>query len=558
MGQRDRNPDGAVSDEIAIRERTGRGSAEPDTRRVDDRLAGDVLRSLPVGVVVTDAVGRQVMANAAAQGLAADDPMVETSRRRLDIAGEIFTLTTRVDVGHHKRLAEELFDRAYLDELTGLPNRALCERSALQLIESLAPDERFALVFIDLDNFKHINDFYSHAAGDAVLVKVAERIGGLLRPSDMLARLGGDEFVLLMTPVADATALRARLEAMAARLREPVFVEGYEVFVSASMGASLFPDHGTTYDVLRRSADSAMYRIKSGVKGGVAMFDESMREAATGRMAIEQRFRLAVRDRRFCCAYQPKVDIRTQEVVGVEVLLRWRDEQGAIRAPGAFVALAIELGLINQITHMMLGEVMASLDLLDATYGPGISISINIAAKQAEDLAFMTSFVDALAATGCADRFMLELTEEAFFAKSRFQANVLPQLRAIGTKVSIDDFGAGYSALSALADIEADEIKIDRAFITDIHKRPRNQIVLKGIESLGRALGMTIIAEGIETFEELVWLQASTSIHHAQGYYFAKPVVLPDARPIALDVVSRPRAIGRHAAPSRGPVLRAG
>jgi diguanylate cyclase (GGDEF)-like protein len=517
-----------------------------------------VLDMLPVGVRVTDRSGRRVFANAASDRLTAHDPAVEVHSERFVLGGEALVLTTSINVGKHKKLAEELFERAYMDELTGLPNRTLCEQSALELIQTLPPGERLALAFIDLDNFKYINDFYSHAAGDAALVKVAERISRLLRPSDLLARLGGDEFVLLLTPVADDADLRARLGEVSEELKRPIYVDGYEIFISASMGASIYPDHADTYDALRRCADSAMYRVKDGIKGAVAMFDESMRQAATGRMAVEQRFRLAVRDRRFCCAYQPKVDIRTQEVVGVEVLLRWRDEEGAIQPPGSFVALAIELGLINEITRLMLAEIVASMDVIGSLWGENISISINIAAKQAEDVAFMDGFAEALRATGCADRFMLELTEEAFFTKSRFQSSILPKLRAIGTKVSIDDFGAGYSSLSALADIEADEIKIDRAFITDIHRRPRNQIVLKGIESLGRALGMSIIAEGIETFEELVWLQASTSIHCAQGYYFSRPVVLPDDPATALDHASRPATAVRWPAPARQNLLRAG
>ena len=521
----------------------------------DPALLRAMVEALPIGIELTDGAGQRVLGNRAADRLTPNDPAVEIAQTPLEVAGARYMLTTSVDVARHHKLAETLFDRAYMDELTGLPNRALCEQSALELIASLPPGEKLALAFIDLDNFKHINDFYSHAAGDAVLVKVAERISGLLRPTDMLARLGGDEFVLLLTPVRDEAAVRAQLEEISERLKQPLFVEGYEVFVSASIGASLYPDHGDCYESLRRCADGAMYRIKSGLKGSVAMFDEGMRVAATGRMAIEQRFRLALRDRRFCCAYQPKVDIRSQAVVGVEVLLRWRDEEGVIQPPGKFVALAIELGLINDIAHLMLAEVVESLDLLDQMYGPDVSISLNIAAKQAEDVAFMEGFVESLAKTGHAARFMVELTEEAFFARSSFQAITLPRLREIGTKVSIDDFGAGYSSLSALADIEADEIKIDRAFITDIHKRPRNQIVLKGIESLGRALGMTVIAEGIETFEELVWLQASTSIHHAQGYYFSKPVVLPERQ--RLGPTSRPQPLNRHAPDLRRSLPRA-
>ena len=524
----------------------------------DATLLQALIDALPVGVTVSDANGDQVFANAAAAALATGDHAPETLETRLTHGTDRLTVTTTVDVAGHRRQLDALFERAYLDELTGLPNRALCEQTALELIAGMGPGERFGLAFIDLDNFKHINDFYSHAAGDAVLVRVAERVSSLLRPQDVLARIGGDEFVLLLTPVADEAELRSRLCAIAELLRRPVFVDGHEIFASASMGAALYPDHGITYDTLRRNADSAMYRIKSSIKGEVAIFDETMSLAATGRMAIEQRFRLAVRDRRFCCAYQPKVDIGTQEVIGVEVLLRWRDEEGVIQAPGHFVGLAIELGLINEITHLMLAEVVESLPVLDSMYGPNITLSINIAAKQAEDMAFMSGFIEALQATGCPGRFMLELTEEAFFTKSLFQTHLLPKLRAIGTKVSIDDFGAGYSSLSALAEIEADEIKIDRSFITDIHKRPRSQIVLKGIESLGRALGMTIIAEGIETFEELVWIRASTSIHHAQGYYFSRPAVLPDDDATHFDLDGRRQTFAREVAAARRSLLRTG
>jgi EAL domain-containing protein (putative c-di-GMP-specific phosphodiesterase class I) len=171
---------------------------------------------------------------------------------------------------------------------------------------------------------------------------------------------------------------------------------------------------------------------------------------------------------------------------------------------------------------------MRSIDLIDDTFGTGVSISINVAAKQAGNLAFMTSFAQALEATGCPTRFIVEVTEDAFVAKTHFQTEILPILRNLGVGISIDDFGIGYSSLSALADITADEIKIDRSFIVDIHKRPRSQGILKAIESLSEALGMTVIAEGVETFEELAYLQAATRIKYAQGFYFSKPVFLEE------------------------------
>jgi EAL domain-containing protein (putative c-di-GMP-specific phosphodiesterase class I) len=246
-------------------------------------------------------------------------------------------------------------------------------------------------------------------------------------------------------------------------------------------------------------------------------------------MESEQRLRLAIRDRKFCCAFQPKVDIRTEEVVGFETLIRWRDDDGEIHPPSSFVGLAIELGLIDPITCFVLAEALKSIDDLDAAFGPDTTISINVAAKQASDLIFMRSLAKTLRESDHADRIMIELTEEAFLAKREFQMQILPMLREVGVRVSIDDFGTGYSSLGVLTDITADEIKVDRSFISGIQKRPRNQSVLRAIESLSYALGMTIVAEGVETFEELAYLQAATRIRYAQGYYFAKPFFLEDA-----------------------------
>ncbi len=250
-------------------------------------------------------------------------------------------------------------------------------------------------------------------------------------------------------------------------------------------------------------------------------------------MKIEQSLRLAILEKRFCCAFQAKVDIRTQEIKGIEALVRLRDDEGVIQAPGTFINLAVELGLIDELTHLVLAEIVKSIDRINETFGANATISINVAAKQAVNPEFMRSFALALEATGFPRRFMIEVTEDAFVTKTYFQEEILPIFRKLGVGVSIDDFGIGYSSLSALADITADEIKIDRSFITDIHKRPRSQGILRAIESLSDALGMTVIAEGIESFEELAYLQAATKIRYAQGYYFSRPIFLEELKPAA-------------------------
>jgi c-di-GMP phosphodiesterase Gmr len=546
----------------------------------DDRVASpatllrQIVEHLPVALTVQDHNGRFILANTAAAanlaipmkaliGASPADflPQAEAADRRnweIDLArsGKSSTveekvdgpsgaqtwltwhqpmrtsdhtllLTSSLDITERKRIEDGLLQRVNFDDLTGLPNRILMRERVDRILRD--PDRRFALAFIDLDNFKHINDYYSHAVGDALLLKIARRIAKRLRGSDMLARISGDEFLLLLDPIEDTDQIAAMVEQILADLKQPFHIEAFEVFTSASIGVSVHPEHGLTYEELRRNADSAMYRAKSDAKGAAVYFDLHMGQAISARMELEQRLRLAIRDCRFCCAFQPKVDIRSQEVVGFETLVRWRDDEGEIHPPSSFISLAIELGLIDTITHFVLAEALRSIQYLDQEFGAATTISVNVAAKQASDLNFMRSFAKILGASEFASRVMLELTEDAFVAKSQFQLQVLPMLREIGVRVSIDDFGTGYSSLSALADITADELKVDRSFVSAIHERPRSQSVLRAIESLGHALGMSIVAEGVETFEELVYLQTSTRIRQAQGFYFSKPFFLEEA-----------------------------
>jgi cyclic di-GMP phosphodiesterase Gmr len=466
-----------------------------------------------------------------------------TWRQPACIGDRTVLLTSSLDITARKEIENELMRRVNFDDLTGLPNRILIREHVDRILRD--PERRFALAFIDLDNFKHINDYYSHAVGDALLLKIATRIAKRLRASDMLARISGDEFLLLLDPIEGSDQIAATVGQILADLKQPFHIEAFEVFTSASIGVSIHPEHGLSYEELRRNADSAMYRAKNDAKGDAVYFDLHMGQAITARMELEQRLRLAIRDCRFCCAFQPKVDIRSQEVVGFETLVRWRDDEGEIHPPSSFIGLAIELGLIDTITHFVLAEALRSIEALDREFGATTTISVNVAAKQASDLNFMRAFAKILGASEFAPRVMLELTEDALVAKSQFQLHVLPMLREIGVKVSIDDFGTGYSSLSALADITADELKVDRSFISSIHERPRSQSVLRAIESLGYALGMTIVAEGVETFEELAYLQTSTRIRQAQGYYFSKPFFLEEAASSRRAGLSEPASEGR-------------
>jgi cyclic di-GMP phosphodiesterase Gmr len=532
----------------------------------------DVFRLLPGGVTVQDEQGRFLLVNdaAAAQlgiaagGQAAPDSqelahrretglellragrcaVIEesvtgsegkrtllTAHRPVRIADRHLLLSSSADISEQKAIEAQLFRSAYYDELTGLPARRVIEHRANSLLQRDETPARFALAFLDIDNFKQINDYYGHAIGDALLVEVAKRIGLNLRESDMLSRISGDEFLLLLDPIQGEHEVTEYIDFVLQRLRAPFFIDGSEIFASASIGVGLCPEHGRSFDQLCQNADIAMYSVKNDGKGAAAFFDAGMERDALARMKVEQSLRLAILEKRFCCAFQAKVDIRTQDIKGIEALVRLRDDDGVIQAPGTFVNLAVELGLIDELTHLVLAEIVKSIDLINDTFGPHTRISINVAAKQAGNPQFMRPFALALEATGYPKRFMIEVTEDAFVAKTHFQDEILPMFRKLGVGVSIDDFGIGYSSLSALADITADEIKIDRSFITDIHKRPRSQGILRAIESLSEALGMTVVAEGIETFEELAYLQAATKIRYAQGYYFSRPIFLEELRP---------------------------
>jgi cyclic di-GMP phosphodiesterase Gmr len=481
-----------------------------------------------------------------------------TSHTPVHITNNTLLISSSVDISEHREVERRLTERAHIDKLTGLPDRVRIAEYADSIIHGTSP-QPFAIAFIDLDNFKHVNDYYSHAVGDALLIKFSERIKSEMQPGDMLARISGDEFVLLLCGHESKESVNGVIEAVLTEIKKPFHLEGFEIFSSCSIGVSFYPAHGKNYETLRRNADGAMYGAKTKAKGQALYFDDGLGKTIAARMEAEQRLRLAIRDHRFVCAFQPKVDIHTQEVVGFETLVRWRDSDGEIHPPGQFISLAIELGLINPITNFVLTETINSIERLDAAFGGGTSLSINVGAKQASDFAFMSSLAQTIKDSGFGKRLILELTEDAIVDNNAFQSKVLPLLRAEGVRISIDDFGTGYSSLSALADIIADEIKIDRSFISRIHERPRSQSVLKAIESLAHSLGMSMVAEGVETQEELIYLQAASRIRFAQGFYFSKPIYLDELRPGAKfgERVSETRAAsptrtsGRLMAPAR-------
>lgn len=425
-----------------------------------------------------------------------------------------------------KASQEALTHRANHDQLTGLPNRLHVQELVGLLVAEKGASQKFALAFLDIDDFKRVNDFHGHAAGDALLVGIADRLRAELRQSDIIGRISGDEFVIVFDAFDQTEELVVAVDRISRRLHAPFRIGGHDITISGSIGVALWPEHGHDYETLRGYADTAMYRAKATHKGGVTFFHPSMGREMSERMSLEQQLREALAQRQFQCALQQKVDLRTRRVVGFEALVRWVDTHGTIHPPARFLKLASELDMLDDITAIVLDNLCEALPWLDRGFGADVSYSINVSPVQATRSSFVRQLVRRIADTGRAENFLLELTEETFLATDVFQLQCLPLIRAAGIGLSIDDFGTGYSSLAILADITADELKVDRSLVASIGQRPRNQGILRAIESLGTNLGMTVVAEGIETAEEKDYLLGSTGLAIGQGYLFHRPQLI--------------------------------
>lgn len=426
-----------------------------------------------------------------------------------------------------KTSQEALRYRANHDELTGLPNRFYIQELVSKMIDSKKPGERLALAFVDLDEFKRVNDLYGHVTGDALLREVAQRLQSAIRASDVAGRISGDEFVIALDPVEDYTDTSAIIDRLQNSLQQSLDFNGTQLTPSASIGIAVYPSHGADYETLRRHADIAMYRAKLTTKGSISFFTRDLGREADERLMLEKSLHDAIASRGFHCALQKKVDIRSGAVTGFEILARWVDREGKVRTPGEFLPLASELGLLDDITMCILDDFIERLPELDSTFGPRTEYSLNISPAQTTNIPFMTELTRRLESYD-SQRFFLELTEEALSAMDILERDVLPMLRSANIRLSIDDFGTGYSSLSKLAALTVDELKVDMSLMTSIHDRPRNQVILRAIESLGSALDISIVAEGIESSAENDFLLSNTAITIGQGFLFHKPQLLDE------------------------------
>ncbi|HEX7167294.1 MAG TPA: bifunctional diguanylate cyclase/phosphodiesterase [Acidimicrobiales bacterium] len=442
-------------------------------------------------------------------------------------------LTSR-DIGERKDLEEQLRVRAFCDTLTGLGNRALFRD---RLEHAVARVRRYrtglALMFIDLDGFKLVNDTLGHDVGDRLLVEVAKRLLENVRATDTVARMGGDEFAVILENPDDVRGAMQVGARVLASLQTPIVVDGMPLRVSCSIGLdSTGGPRASSADELLRNADLAMYRAKAQGKNQVAMFESGMRDAALTRVRLEKELRLAIDNDELVLHYQPVVDLASGRLTGVEALVRWQHPERGLVPPSEFVTVAEESGLIVELGRWALMRACEEMAALSNRLGVhDFWVSVNVATRQLLQPGLVQSVRAALNRSNLgADRLVLEITEGALLNDPRACSSLLHQLRALGVRLAIDDFGTGYSSLSRLRSFAVDKLKIDRSFIQEItHAHDRAPIVA-AVMAMAHSLGLTAVAEGVETEDQLACLHAH-GCEEVQGYLFSRPVIVEELVP---------------------------
>ena len=440
-------------------------------------------------------------------------------------------LTERDAVERQLRESEQrLRELATHDTLTGLPNRALLHEELQAMLDTCAPDASVAVLFLDLDRFKDINDSFGHELGDALLCEVAARLRRALRTERVFARLGGDEFV-----VAARGSSRTDAESIAAKLLNaltaPVRVGGQDVIIGASIGISLYPHDAATREQLFQAADTAMYRAKAAGRNRYRFFEPGMTLQTQARMALELSLRPALARGEFELHYQPRVDLRSMRVVALEALIRWNHPELGRVAPGEFIGIAEETGLIVEIGRWVLLEACRATQALVAEHGRPVRVSVNVSARQLAQPGFVGEVRAVLEATGLAPHCLeLELTESALIEDLEVTASMLGELGALGVKLAVDDFGTGYSGLTYLRRLPIDVLKLDRSFVLQDDGRISAFDFVKAFVDMAHALRMSVVAEGVETAEVLDFLRAA-DCDEVQGYLLARPMPLSALAP---------------------------
>ena len=442
-----------------------------------------------------------------------------------DAAGRVIGIQGMfADVTERRRAAEQLAHQARHDSLTGLPNRDLFqERLEGHLVDASAASGRLAVLIVDLDRFKEINDTFGHHYGDRILQRLGPRLEAVLGPGDTVARLGGDEFGVIL-PGGGRERASAVAERLLAAIAEPIPVGGHRLDVGASIGVALCPDHGANRISLVQRADVAMYAAKK-AQGGHAFYNSEQASYSPERLALLADLRRALAGGQFLLHYQPKIDLATRLPRGAEALIRWRHPREGLVSPGQFIPLAEQTGLIRSIDLWAASAAMADCRCWPHQARP-LSVAVNLSASGLHDPDLVDQFARVLEESGLApSRLIVEVTESAMMADPLAARSGLEGLHAMGLAIAIDDFGTGYSSLAYLKDLPIDEVKIDRSFMKDLAANGPNACIVRAVVDLGHNLGLRVTAEGVEDAGTLEIL-ADLGCDLAQGYYISRPVPL--------------------------------
>jgi diguanylate cyclase (GGDEF)-like protein len=470
-------------------------------------------------IIVSGTIGEDRAVTAMRAG--AHDYILKGNLKRLAPATERELREAQVRQ-EHRQADETIYRLAYTDQVTELPNRVRFHEHVQEALVAAQREQRpIALLLMDLDRFKDVNDTLGHDRGDTLLRQVGMRLRDALFAPDIVARLGGDEFGILLPRLAATSDVPDVIRKLQDSLASPLMIDGIPIVVEASIGVATMPEHADKVDMLLQMADIAMYRAKQ-MASGYAIYEPKYNPHSPERLGLMAELRDAIEQNQLLLHYQPKVEIKTNRIVGVEALVRWQHPRLGLIFPDKFIMAAEHTGLIDPLTHWVLTEALRYC-LSECRQGIQLRVSVNLSARSLHDPRLLQMIDEALKATGAEpSQLMLEITESAIVLDPNRAEETLVALSHMGVELSIDDFGTGYTSLASIKRLPINEIKIDKSFITGMFSDKKDAMIVRSVIELGHNLGLTVVAEGVET-KEVYDALAALSCDEIQGYFICKP-----------------------------------